>query len=142
MVRTAGRISAQQAYETGYANVVKKVKLTLKVYHEILPYFNSYGNHCLYDTFIRGMPEFFKWYDARFEPQREILTLDYPVGKDLTGLCGIDRVYEYVRCIGREQAFLRKLPENDVKRILRDYHREYEDLIENMYEIVAAAIIS
>ena len=128
----AGQISARQAYEAGFQCVEQKTKEALKVYHRILPGFCYYENRCLYDTFVKGIPEFFKWYDTRYEPQNTILTLDYPVLKDLSALTGIDRIYEYIICIGLEQCFLGGVPENWVMSVLMQYSPSYRELPENL----------
>ena len=99
---SAGTMPIQRMYEVGALYVEKKVKKALDLYNEMLPTFVYYGNRCLYDTFIKGMPEFFKWYDMRFEPQNTILTLDYPVMKDISGYTGIDKIYEFIVCIRLE----------------------------------------
>ena len=83
------------------------------------------------------MPEFFKWYDIRFNPKDTILTLDYPVTRDLSGYTGIDRIYEYLKCIRKEQDFLHSFPESYVRGVLRKYCFGYQEMIENIYEIVA-----
>ena len=57
---------------------------------------------CLRDTFMKGLPEFFKWYDIRFEPQNTILTLDYPLLKDISSYTGIDKIYEFIRSVHAE----------------------------------------
>ena len=136
----AGQISARQAYEAGFQCVEQKTKEALKVYHRILPGFCNYENRCLYDTFVKGIPEFFKWYDTRYEPQNTILTLDYPVLKDLSALTGIDRIYEYIICIGLEQCFLGGLPENWVLSVLMQYSPSYRELPENICAIVTGRI--
>lgn len=82
------------------------------------------------------MPEFFRWYDVSFEPQNTILTLDYPILKDISEFTGIDLIYDYILCICLEQKFLKCFPEKYVKNILYRYHEEYEDLLENICEIV------
>lgn len=125
-------MSAQRAYETGLACVEKKVKAALALYNDMQTQFDSYGNRCLYDTFVKGIPEFFKWYDMRFAPQDTILTLDYPVLKDLSAYTGIDRIYEYLLCIQKEQEFLRTFPRNDVIDALARYNPVYEDMIDNV----------
>lgn len=125
-------MSAQQAYETGLACVEKKVKAALALYNDMQTQFDSYGNRCLYDTFVKGIPEFFKWYDMRFAPQDTILTLDYPVLKDLSAYTGIDRIYEYLICIQKEQEFLRAFPRNDVIDALERYNPAHEDMIDNV----------
>ncbi|NLG04860.1 MAG: hypothetical protein GX567_13670 [Clostridia bacterium] len=44
---------------------------------------DDYGIVCLRDTFYKGIPAFLLHYDAKNKPQETILTLDYPILKDL-----------------------------------------------------------
>ena len=136
------KISAEQAYELGYECVMEKVKRALALYNEMLENFDSYRNACLYNTVVKEMPEFFKWYDVRLEPQNTILTLDYPVVKDLTDYSGIDAVWEYLNCIHKEQELLGRLDRDYVVEVLRCYCDDYEDMIENIWRIVAAKLKS
>lgn len=130
------KLPAQKAYEVGYDCVVKKVKAALDIYNQILQNFVCYENQCLHDTVIMGMPEFFKWYNARFDPQDTILTLDYLVLKDLSQYSGADKIYEYLSCIRIEQKFLNRFPEDYVINILQKYNARHRDMIENICEIV------
>ena len=134
-------LSARQMYDRGVLCVNEKVGSALTLYNEVLSEFHWYENRCLYDTFVKGMPAFFKWYDVRFNPQETILTLDYPVLKDIYEYSGIDKIYEYIECIGLEQRFLRGFPENYVKSILKKCSRQYKDMIENICEIVLTAVV-
>ncbi len=127
-------VSAQQAYEMGMALIEEKVKTALRLYNEILPVFSHYENQCLYDTFVRRLPLFFKRYDIRFEPQNSILALDYPVLKDISRVTGIDQIYEFIRCIHWEQRFLRLFPRRDVMHMLSLYNRDYREMAENVCE--------
>lgn len=136
-----GGISAQQAYDTGLVYVQEKAKKALDLYNRILPEFVYYKNCCLHDTVINGLPEFFKWYDIQFEPQNSILTLDYPILRDISGYTGIDKVYEFIVCICLEQEFLKIFPQNYVINVLSKYNRQYKDMIENICEIVFIAVI-
>lgn len=133
-------MSAQQAYEAGLVRVEKKVKAALALYNALSLQFDSYGNRCLNDTFVKGIPEFFKWYDMRFAPQDTILMLDYPIQKDLSAYTGIDRIYEYLRCIKEEQEFLHSFCRNDVIDALTRYNPSYEEMIDNVCGAVAASI--
>lgn len=133
--------SVQKMYERGVDCVEKKVKKALDIYHEILPQFMYYQNKYLYDTFIKGLPEFFKRYDIKFEPQNTILTLDYPVLKDLSKYRGIDKIYAYIICIDLEQKFLRLFSESDIIQLLRRYHSQYQDIADNLCEIVFTDMI-
>ena len=129
----------EEIYETGAAKVVEKTKRTLKLYNEMLPEFDAYENRCLHDTFVKELPEFFKWYDAKFEPQNTVVTLDYPVQEDLSDLEGIDKIEAYINCLNREQQFLSTFPREEVIAILRNYSSEYRGMVENLGSIVQAA---
>ncbi len=130
------KMTARQAYDLGLSQVKSKVKRTLNLYNELLPTFNCYKNRCLYDTFVKGFPEFFRWYDPEFNPQDTILTLDYPVLKDLSFCTGIDRIYAYAECIRLEQRFLELFPEEYITDALSQYDTQFEDMIENICEVV------
>lgn len=135
-VEPAEPLSAEKAYAIGMEWVEKKARETIHRYREISTDFVSYGNVCLSDTFLKGIPEFFRRYDMRFAPQNTNITLDYPVLADLSGCTGIDKIYAFLQCIDLEQQFLGKFPEDFVREILRRYHPDYEELIENLCEVV------
>lgn len=133
-------LSAEQAYETGLALVEQKVKQTLKLYNRLMEDFKDYDNLCLHDTVVNGLPEFFRWYDTKYEPQNTILMLDYPVLKDLSRYSGVDKIYEYICCVRLEQKFLRMFPESWVTQVLLKNNPEYEDMIENICEVVLVSV--
>ncbi len=130
------QMPAKEAYLLGYQLVVEKTKETLKFYNRLMRNFNAYGNRCLYDTIVKGIPEFFKWYDPKFFPQNTILCLDYPIREDLTGLSGIDRIEAYLQCVWKEQEELQRIGENQVIEALQDYHVGYGELVENLMELI------
>lgn len=138
----AGEISAQKMYEIGVLCVEEKVKEGLKLYNEMISEFSSYGNECLYDTIVKGLPEFFKWYDFHYEPQNTILTLDYPILKDISEYTGIDKIFEYILCIRLEQKFLSRFSEAFVIKILSKYDGQYRQMIDNICEIVLMDLIA
>lgn len=131
-----GELSAKRLYEMGASCVVEKTERALALYNEILPDFDSYGNQFLYDTFVEGLPEFFRRYDCKFEPQDTILTFDYPVMRDLSGLTGIDRIYEFILCIREEQRFLKRFSREFVINTLKQYNRDYEETPDNICGII------
>lgn len=130
------KIPAQRAYEIGAASVEEKTKQALNLYNRMMPEFCSYENQCLYDTFVKGIPEFFKWYDIQFDPQNTILTLDYPVLRDISKYTGIDRVYEFIYCIYLEQKFLKLFPRGYVTNVLSKNNKNWRELIDNICETV------
>lgn len=128
--------SAMSCYERGYQLVIKKVKRVKEEFESLVISFESYGNRNYYDTIVKGMPAFFLHYDARFEPQNHILTLDYPTIMQLDNRCGIDAIEYYLKWIKLEQLFLHRFSENYIRNVLRAYHEEYEDLFMNLCSIV------
>lgn len=99
-------LAAEKMYEIGVKCVEEKTRETLARYNDLMTHFLSYENQCLYDTVVKGLPEFFRWYDCKYAPQNTILTLDYPILKDVSKLVGIDKIYDYLCCIQFEQKFL------------------------------------
>ena len=134
------KLSAQRAYEMGAAYVRDKTGKALDLYNRILPEFCHYENKCLYDTFVKGIPEFFKWYD-QFEPQNTILTLDYPLLKDISEYTGIDKIFEFIKAIGLEQKFLKLFPAGYVINILSKDNRNWQESMDNICEIVFIHVI-
>lgn len=132
---------AKTVYCLGYEAVLKKVKETQILYNKIIPDFKYYGNRCYYDTFVKGIPSFFLYYDPRFQPQNHILTLDYPVLYPMDSLCGIDVVSAYVKCVSLEQAFLGNLPEEYILHVLRAYSPDHGELFINLAGIVLRNIL-
>lgn len=133
---TGKRIPAQEAYRQGAILVVEKVKGLRNLYNELAVEFQDFGVLCLGDTVRKGISRFFLKYDARYAPQETLLTLDYPVLRDLSSLSGVDAVWEYMQCIRLEQKFLQGLGRDWVVGALRSYHEEYEELLENVCGIV------
>ena len=135
-------LSTERMYAIGVKCVEDKTKEALDLYNGIMTHFSSYGNQCLYDTVVKGLPEFFKWYDCRYDPQNTILTLDYPILMDISEQTGIDKIYDFLFCIQLEQIFLNKFPPEYVMEILSKYDKQYKLMIENLCEIVLMNVIS
>lgn len=128
--------SAQDMYQRGYELVCEKTKTALVLYTHIMENFSSYRNQALYDTVVKGFPKFFKYYDAKFQPQNQILTLDYPTLRTLDDLKGIDAIYQYLTYIQKEQEFLREFTEEYIEEAMLDYHEDYEELLINIPSVV------
>ena len=135
------KISVREQYNIGKKLVKDKAVKANEIFNEMSEYFDDYGVECLYSTVQRGIPEFFKWYDVKFCPQNTILTLDYPILKNIQDLSGVDAIYEYIRAIRIEQLFLRKMERNYVITVLKCAIPKYKDMIENICEIVLLNMI-
>lgn len=134
-------LSPEKMYEIGAKRVEEKTKETLNLYNEMMAHFSSYENKCLDDTVVKGLPEFFKWYDCKYEPQNTILTLDYPVLIENPEHTGIDKICDYVLCIQLEQKFLNQFSSEYVIEILSKFNKHYRVMIENICEIVLMNVI-
>lgn len=132
---------ARTVYGLGYEAVLRKVKAAQILYNHIIPGFKYYGNRCYYDTFVKGIPSFFLYYDPRFHPQNHILTLDYPVLYPMESLLGIHAVSTFIKCVGLEQVFFEKLPDEYVLHVLRAYSPDHEELFINLSGIVLRNIL-
>ena len=135
-------LSTERMYAIGVKCVEDKTKEALDLYNGIMTHFSSYGNQCLYDTVVKGLPEFFQWYDCRYDPQNTILTLDYPILMDISEHTGIDKIYDFLICIQLEQIFLNIFQPEYVMEILSKYDKQYKLMIENLCEIVLMNVIS
>lgn len=134
-------LSPEETYVIGIRCLEKKTRDTLALYNDVMACFCSYENKCLYDTVAKGMAEFFRWYDLNYEPQNTILTLDYPILVNHMEQTGIDRIYDYMRCIQLEQRFLNRFPPGYVVEVLARYNRDYRRMIDNLCEIVLMNLI-
>ena len=125
-------ILAEEAYRQGFHLVQEKAQELRKLCNSLTPFFRTYGNICLKDTILKGIPEFFKWYDMKFAPMDTIITLDYPVPADLSAYSGVDTVYEYIKIIYQEQRFLQKMDASYIRQVLEHSLGDYENSVENL----------
>lgn len=135
------KIPAQKAYEIGAAYVKEKTEKALNLYNRIVTEFYHYENQCLYDTFVKGIPKFFKWYDMQFAPQNTILTLDYSVLRDITKYTGIDKIFEFIQSVDLEQKFLKLFPAGYVTNILSKGNINWKESMDNICEMVFTYVI-
>lgn len=128
--------TAAEAYQLGFHAVMEKVKVTLEKYNTLMIHFDSYNNRNYDDTVKKALPGFFMYYDAKFAPMENIITMDYPVfGLDMN-LEGIDMISQYIDAIWEEQCYLKQFPREQILRILRLFHPHYQKEYFNIREIV------
>ena len=68
-------ISVEEQYAIGAELVLERTGRIREMFNELSTSFEAYGVKCLEDTVRKGIPEFLKWYDAKFCPQDTLLTL-------------------------------------------------------------------
>lgn len=133
--------SAWQAYLAGTEKVREKLQMAKKEYERLFPGFCAYGSENYSDTVLKGLAEFFKWYDPVLAPQETILTLDYPVLKDLSAYSGIDAIWLYLQCICLEQKFMGAFEERCVREVLTGYDRHYEKQFYNICSVLLRHVL-
>lgn len=121
------KLDAGSVYQQGYDMVIAKVYKAKQLYDNLLEDFYDYRCKNLYDTIIKGMPEFFLRYDPHFKPQDHLLTLDYPTIGAVNTLNGIDAIYQYLVNIKIENEFLRAYPNASIENLLEQNVPDYED---------------
>lgn len=129
-------ITAKEAYQLGYENLVHKIKQTQTAYNAMIVNFNAYGNENYNDTVTKAIPGFFRYYDVRFAPQDTIITMDYPALCPITECSGIDAIEKYVEYISYEQKFMAALPEEYVYEVLYRFQTEYKKQFYNICSII------
>ena len=121
-------LAAETAYQTGYDEVVSKVKEAKEIYNRLVEGFEDYGCVSYHDTILNGMPQFFVRYDARFCPQDHLLTLDYPNLVPVMEACGIDLIYLYLKNLEQECDFLKIFDRQSVISLLESVMPDYREL--------------
>lgn len=134
VISTHSTLSATDAYQLGYAAVIEKVKKTQEKYMKLMEFFDHYGNRNYRDTVEKALPGFFLYYDAKFAPQENIITMDYPVFGLNMNLEGIDMISQYIDAIWEEQSYLMKFSRNYIIDELRSFHPHYENEYFNLKE--------
>ena len=94
-------------------------------------------DNCYYKDIIwKGMEAFFKKYDVEFNPQYNVLTLDYPLYIEIENLSGIDLIYEYLKRFYIEERFLKKFEIYVIEEVLRGYNENFNNLVINICKII------
>lgn len=134
-------LTAIQAYELGYQKVLQRTKDVMERYNQMIVSFEAYGNENYKDTVEKAIPGFFSYYDVKFAPQENIITMDYPTLHPVIELSGIRAIDEYVKQISLEQIFFKNLPKTWVEEVLFQFHSGYKKEFFNLCEIVLRNIL-
>lgn len=134
-------IFASEAYQLGYKKVLEKVKRAKENYNEMVLNFCSYGNENYYDTVIKALPAFFRYYDICFAPQENIITMDYPTLRQIQYMSGIDAIDKYIQYICLEQKFMQAFPEKYVCDIFMRFQEDYKKQFYNLCSILLRHVL-
>lgn len=136
-----GQLSAETAYEQGYALVIRKVKKLRLLHQKLLADGCSYGCRNYEDTVQKGLPQFFLRYDPRFAPQDTVLTLDYPTLCPLENVTGIDAIEQYLCNLSLEQKFMGAFSEEYVCRVLMSSDWNYREQFYNLCRVMLSNVL-
>lgn len=129
-------LPAAEQYRIGAQIVLEKAKEVRTIYHEIIPYFDDYQVECLRETVLKGIPEFLKWYDAKYFPQNTVLKGDYPLLINCPSVSGVDAVHAYICAIKIEQRFLSQFERSYIVELLNRAIPDYTQMFDNVCRIV------
>ncbi len=129
-------LPASEAYQIGLQKRREKLEQTKVLYQQILDGYLPLGNEFCDDTILHGIPVFFERYDLEFNAQNHLLTLDYPLHKNLGSLAGIDLIYSYLTCFLEEQMAVSSYPFPVLMQVLKEYHPDYRSIPLNMYSVI------
>lgn len=129
-------LSAKEVYLLGGELLLNMFQKVQTKYYTCMESFESYGVICLEEVMKKGMPAFFQFYDLTYEPQNELLTLDYPILYNTHGKHGICVIDTYIKAIEIEQQFLQLFETQTIQEILKKINPFYEEAFLNIAESV------
>jgi hypothetical protein len=114
---------------------------TETLYDELLKSVLIFGNRALNDT-LKGIAPFFLTYDYRLYACRIPASIDYPLCFPVSEtLQGVAFIREYLLRLQTENTLLRRFNPVRVMALIRRVHPDYEELVMNLFEPVAACMI-
>lgn len=125
---TSGKMDMDAIYKKGSEIILDKVREANDIYERLIRNFQDYGCLNYKHTIIKGMPNFFMKYDAKFNPQNHLVMLDYPLLCSKEKLCGVDLILEYLQAIRLEAEFMSYFEPEEIRNILREITPEYRAL--------------
>lgn len=134
------KLSVTEAYQLGYNAVIEKVQNTQEKYNKLMTFFDHYNNRNYRDTVEKALPGFFRYYDVKFAPTENIITMNYPIFGLNMNYEGIDMISQYIDAIWQEQCYLMQFPRNYVINELHSFHYQYEKEYINLKEILELQI--
>lgn len=91
-----------------------------------------------YNDTLAGIGEFFTAYNQEFAAHDTPVSIDYPLCNDKMDLVGVEYIKTYLQKLFWENDFCRRFSANDISALLHGYDPSYEDLLINIFSLVAA----
>jgi hypothetical protein len=115
-------------YQHGIILIKTKLYQVKMLYEIIMSEFEDYGCKNYRDTVCVGIMEFLKRYDMKFDPQNQLLSLDYPLLYGLPDERGVDMILTYLKGIRLEQQFLANFDRQAIINVLTGIMPSYKTL--------------
>lgn len=128
----ADGLSAQEAYEIGYQNLIKQQKRVKMKYKLLLKNFDDYGSSTYASAVRRDVAKFFEHYNIKYFPIRDGVELEYQIEHGYRSSEGLDIIEEFVDAVWDEQIYLRKYPRQYVIKKLLSYDKNYGQYVDNL----------
>lgn len=123
-------------FSLGLAVMKESVTHSQRILEQLKEEAMDTGNLAYTNTIFHGIPDFYHDYDMRYAAQEGGGSIDYPLAIDITDLDGAEYIMEYLTRLSLENRFCRHFPIKAIKQLLKGYHKDYADLLINIFEIV------
>ena len=134
-------VDLEAEFRCGLAEIERKVKLTGKLWQRACTSTPMLPNVSLHDT-LASIGNFPRAYDFRSMAHEIPVSFDYQLCHPVSDeLLGVDYINEYLRHLVIENDFLGRFELKTCKRLLSASCPDYEGLLINLYEPVAANAI-
>lgn len=123
-------------YDNAESFLNRDIKIRELEFNQRLGLLYKLHNRAYMETVFVAINGFFKHYDAKFKAQDYIITADYPLARENRTLKGLSFINHYIESLMIEQQFMAAYSEGRIHAFLRQYHRDYYELIFNISELI------
>ena len=133
--------SMKELFYLGHTHLEKEFVETREAFELLKQRRLSIDNKAYEETLMKGIPDFFKFYNVMLKATELPGSFDYPLCKELTEVTGLCYVKEYLMNLRCEEAFCHLFEELIVKALLNGYSKESRRLSVNVFELLLANVI-
>lgn len=132
----------ENLFEQGMRQIYAKIAATRAIHRRIVQHLFSTPNIYYRATVVDAIYGFFKLYCPAFQAQEIHITADYPTCNGVADLDGIEFIRKYVGNLYYENMFCTRFPAETVHHLLCGLHKNYQNLLINVYEPVLTASLA
>jgi len=133
--------NVETLFTKGLKVIDRKISIAKMIHAKIVNNLMITQNVFYCSTVCDGINGFFKLYRPEYAAQEIHITADYPTHITVCDLAGIEFIERYLENIYYENQFCCYFGEDRVHRLLCGFHRNYQNLLINLYQPVLATAI-